>query len=118
VRLKHVELIARRAGVDLSPAAAWTLIRLDRDESVEPAGLAELRARGLVVRRDGAEPDHGWRPNREGCAFLERLCEARRAHLAELFAEWDPASHEALASLLGQLSRQLVPNPRPPEERR
>jgi len=114
VRLKHVAVIVQRAGVDLSPAAAWTLIRLDRDESADPAGLAELRARGLVIPRDGAGPEHGWRPNGEGCTLLERLCDARRAHLAELFAEWDPASHEALARLLGQLSRQLVPNPRPP----
>jgi EmrB/QacA subfamily drug resistance transporter len=111
VRLKHVALIARRAGVDLSPPAAWALIRLDRDGHVESAGLAELRDRGLVVPRDGAGAP-AYEPSPEGCAMLERLCEARRAHLAELFAEWDPASHEELAELLSRLSRQLVPNPR------
>jgi EmrB/QacA subfamily drug resistance transporter len=114
VRLKHVEVIARRAGVDLSPAAAWALIRLDREEPLDPTGLAELRARKLVAPEDGPEENSRWRPNAAGRALLERLCAARRAHLAELFAEWDPASHEELDRLLRQLSRQLVPNPRPP----
>jgi MFS family permease len=114
VRRKHLELITRRAGVDLSPPAALALIRLDRHEPVDSDALAELRARGLIVARDGGAPDSRYRPNPEGCAVLERLCEARRAHLAELFAEWDPASHEELAELLGRLSRQLVPRPRTP----
>jgi hypothetical protein len=114
VRLKHVALITRRAGVDLSPPAALALIRLDRHEPAEPDALAELRTLGLVVAPDGGAPDPRYRPNPEGCAVLERLCEARRAHLAELFAEWDPASHDELAELLGRLSRQLVPRPRDP----
>ncbi len=114
VRRKHLELITRRAGVDLSPPAALALIRLDRHEPVDSDALAELRARGLIVARNGGAPDSRYRPNPEGCAVLERLCEARRAHLAELFAEWDPASHEELAELLGRLSRQLVPRPRTP----
>jgi MFS family permease len=113
VRLKHVELIARRAGVELSPAAAWALIRLDRDGHVDSAALAELQARGLVVARDGGTAPH-YQPSPEGCAALERLCAARRAHLAELFAEWDPGSREELARLLGRLARDLVPGPREP----
>jgi hypothetical protein len=112
VRLKHVALITRRAGVDLSPAAAWALIRLDRDEQIDTAGLAELRRRELLVPQDGAGTAPRYQPNREGRELLQRLCEARRAHLAELFAEWDPASHEELAELLSRLSRQLVPNPK------
>jgi EmrB/QacA subfamily drug resistance transporter len=118
VQLKHIEVIARRAGVDLSPAAAGALIRLDRDEPPDSTGLAELRERKLVVPGDGREGNARWEPSAEGCALLERLCAARRTHLAELFAEWDPASHEELARLLGQLSRQLVPNPRPPPRSR
>ncbi len=116
VRLKHVELIARRAGVDLSAPAAWALIRLERDDQVDSAGLAELRERGLVVARDGTGGRPRYQPSREGCVLLERLCEARRAHLAELFAEWDPDSHEELAELLGRLARQLVPNPHAPAD--
>jgi EmrB/QacA subfamily drug resistance transporter len=112
MRRKHIELITRRAGVDLSPAAAWALIRLDRDAHVDRAGLAELARDGLVVSSDGTGAEPRYRPSRQGCELLERLCAARRAHLAELFGEWDPASHAELAELLGRLSGELVPEPR------
>jgi hypothetical protein len=112
VRRKHLELIVRRAGLDLGPAAAAALLQLDRDAPADLEGLAELQRRGLVVDGDGRGGPLGYRPTPAGCDVLRRLAAARRDHLAELFAEWDSAAHEELAELLGRLSRQLVPNPR------
>lgn len=34
----------------------------------------------------------------------------RRARLAELLADWEPERREELAAVLGQLSRELVPD--------
>ena len=69
---------------------------------------------GLILRGvERCERQPTWILEREREVLLGRGAHASDA-LAELFAEWDPASHEALARLLGQLSRQLVPNPRPP----
>jgi hypothetical protein len=44
---------------------------------------------------------------------LERLVAARRAQLAEAFAEWSPEEHERIALLLNRLARDLVPEARP-----
>jgi EmrB/QacA subfamily drug resistance transporter len=125
VRRSHVERIVERAGLDLSPAAAWLLIRLERDPSLDPvalgrahhvepetmlAGIGELRGRGLVS--EGPQP--GGRPRAltaAGCEVYCRLAAARRERLAELFAEWPPERHEELAALLAGLAREIVPEP-------
>ncbi len=44
-----------------------------------------------------------------GCDTLGRLVEARREHLAEVFAEWSPKKREEAAMLLRTLARELVP---------
>jgi EmrB/QacA subfamily drug resistance transporter len=64
VRRQYIERIVARAGLDLSAAAAWMLVRVSRDTCADPAllakkydvsevrlraGVAELRERGLVV---------------------------------------------------------------------
>jgi EmrB/QacA subfamily drug resistance transporter len=66
VRRQYIERIVARAGLDLSAAAAWMLVRVSRDPCADPAllaqkydvseerlraGVAELRKRGLVVER-------------------------------------------------------------------
>jgi EmrB/QacA subfamily drug resistance transporter len=66
VRRQYIERIVARAGLDLSAAAAWMLVRVSRDPCADPAllakkydvseerlrsGLAELRDRGLVVQQ-------------------------------------------------------------------
>jgi EmrB/QacA subfamily drug resistance transporter len=122
---RYIERIVARAGVALSPAAAWLLVRLERDPALDvaalgratqlpsermQAALAELMAAGLVTASPGANGAarwHGVTP--AGCEVFNRLVAARRAHLAELFADWAPEKHEELASLLRRLSRELVP---------
>jgi EmrB/QacA subfamily drug resistance transporter len=124
VQREHIVRICQRAGVDLSPAAAWLLIRLDENPRLDPVALgrahqvapermrtalAELRGRGFVEqavpdRRDGAHA-----LTRAGCEALSRLVAARRARLAELFAEWGPAKREELAAVLRGIANELVP---------
>jgi hypothetical protein len=48
-------------------------------------------------------------PGRE---TLERLVVARRAHLLELCADWDPDRHEDLAAYLRDAVHGLVPDVR------
>jgi EmrB/QacA subfamily drug resistance transporter len=119
---EYVQRVTARAGVELSPAAAWLLVRLDedphldphalgRDGQVEPAvmdaALAELRDRGLVAGERGKA---GLRPTQEGCAVLDRLADARRAHLTEVLSEWDDTRRGELAERVRQMSRDLVPD--------
>jgi EmrB/QacA subfamily drug resistance transporter len=117
---EYVERVAARAGVDLSPAAAWLLVRIDEDPRVDPhalararqvdppvvdAALAELRDRGMV-----APGTRGLRPTEAGCAVLDRLVEARRAHLTEVLGDWDPERRGELSERMRQMSRDLVPD--------
>jgi len=137
VRRQYIERIVERAGLDLSAAAAWMLVRVNRDPHADPAalakeynvseerlcaGLAELEERGLVksdgVRgasaldgRHTAMPSLALTPS--GSETLERLVAARREQLAELFAEWGPEKHERIVKMLNRLARELVPEARP-----
>src|SRR5690606_29892381 len=120
----YVRAVVARSGLDLSPAAAWLLVRLGarpeldldalaRSRGVDPARLAaaaaELRERGLVVERANG---NGRGPHREiaddGRDALRRLGEARRAHLAAVIAEWEPEQRDELVARLRRLTRELV----------
>jgi len=120
VRRAHIERIVTRAGVDLSPAAAWLLLQLEREPGLDPVALgrsygvegprmqeaaADLRQRGLIEARDGTRP-----LTREGCAVFSRLAAARRERLAELFSDWPAEKHEELAALVARLAREIVPD--------
>ena len=126
LRRHHVERIVARAGVDVSAAAAWLLLRLDEhpearledlerrapfDAETVHRGAQELRARALALESsdDGAKR---WRVTPEGCAVLARVVAARRAHLSEVLAEWSPERQQELAVLLRRLSGELVPDAR------
>jgi EmrB/QacA subfamily drug resistance transporter len=135
VRRQYIERIVERAGVDLSAAAAWMMVRVNRDARADSAalarkydvseerlreGLAELMARGLVVERPesvAAGSHHAIAAplmlTPAGREVLERLVAARREQLAELFAEWGPEKHERIVKMLNRLARELVPEARP-----
>jgi EmrB/QacA subfamily drug resistance transporter len=119
---EYVQRVTARAGVDLSPAAAWLLVRVDEDPRLEPhalgranqveprvmdAALAELRNGGLVA---GAAGGQGLHPTDEGCSVLDRLVDARRAHLTEVLSEWDDTRRGELAEQIRRMSRDLVPD--------
>jgi DNA-binding MarR family transcriptional regulator len=118
VRRAHIERIVARAGVALTAAAAWLLLRLEEAPSLDPVALGsaygvepermqealhELRARGLVEEHGSAR-----RLTPEGCAVYTRLSAARRERLAELFPDWPPERREELAALLRRLVRDSV----------
>ncbi|MBV9773131.1 MAG: hypothetical protein JO040_04240 [Gemmatimonadetes bacterium] len=124
VRRHYIERIVERAGVELSPAAAWLLIRVEEAPALDTATLArqdrldparmedaarELRERGLVeVRGEGRDVRRELTPR--GCEVLERLVTARRERLSELLSDWTPEQREELTEVLRRLSRDLVPD--------
>jgi DNA-binding MarR family transcriptional regulator len=127
------ELVARlveRAGVDLSPAAAWLLVRLEEVDDAHPASipllceqfdiplevgqraLRELDERGLLRRDPAAGEDRGRvvGVTPEGAAIADRLVEERRASLARRCSGWQPEDNEELTGLLTRLARELSPD--------
>ena len=129
VQRQHIARIVARAGETLTPLAAWLLVQIDRSPDVYSrdlgrargvapkrieAGLRELDERGLTVpglhTRDGL-PGHRLSPT--GCAVMDRLVSARRAHLADLLAEWDPGEENA-SDYLRTAVRNLVDDTRRP----
>lgn len=124
-RRRYVERIVARAGVDLSPAAAWLLGRLEKDSGIDPASLArahriesdrinaalaELLEQRLIVETNPGDGKGRRRVlTEEGCRVFNRLVGARREHLAELWPEWSPEKREEVAELIRRLARELVP---------
>ena len=122
----HILRIVQRAGESLSPLAAWLLVRLERSPDYDPfelarhreipaervsAALDELGGRGLV---SGAGTDASSRAKLtpSGCEVLDRLVSARREHLAELAAEWDPSQQKDVGEYLRSAVRDLIPEAR------
>jgi EmrB/QacA subfamily drug resistance transporter len=124
---QYMETLVREANVNLQPAAAWLLVRLEQDPAADPAVLGrahavsastidaavdQLASRGLVTVRTMA--DNGSRRlavTRAGCDVLGRIIKVRRSHLADAAAEWD--TDETSAATLRDDERVLVPNARP-----
>jgi hypothetical protein len=123
VQRQHIERIVRRAGVELTPLAAWLLVQRERSPDVAPESLGG--SRGIPAERvrsaiaDLREADligPGPMPalTAAGCDVLERLVTARRAHLAELAADWDPERDTDAATYLRSAVRDHVPDVRRP----
>ncbi|HET9986704.1 MAG TPA: MFS transporter [Longimicrobiales bacterium] len=123
VQREYIQTIVARAGVDLSPAAAWLLVRLEHEPGLDPhalgrskgvpperidAALDQLHRQGLVVdrRTDGRLRRE---PTGAGCDVLARLVDSRRAHLADAIGEWAPERRAEVAGVLRRLARALVP---------
>ena len=127
------ELVARlveRAGVDLSPAAAWLIVRLQEADDAHPASipqlceqfgippdvgqraLRELDERALLRRDPAAGEDRGRivGVTPEGAAIASRLVEERRASLARRCAGWQPEDNAELTGLLTRLAREMAPD--------
>ena len=71
--------------------------------------VADLRSRGLIQEISGDGRAAHWGLTVAGCDTLNKLVDARRAYLAELFAEWGPSRREDLAGVLRRLADELVP---------
>jgi EmrB/QacA subfamily drug resistance transporter len=125
VRRQHVAQIAERAHVGVGGAAAWLLMRLDRQDDPSLDALArqapysatelgragdELRDAGLVERpHDGKRH---WHITAAGCVALHRIVAARRAHIQDVFGQWSPEEREELTTLVRRLTRELIPDAR------
>lgn len=127
-RREFVAALAERAGVDLPPAAAWLIVRLQEDPNANIAELCrsydiplevgerafrELDVRSLLTR-DPAAGDGRGRViglTSEGEGMAGRLVDERRASLARLCAGWSPEQHADLAGLLTRLARELSAEP-------
>jgi EmrB/QacA subfamily drug resistance transporter len=124
-RRRYVEKLVARAHLDLSPAAAWLLGRLEKDSELDPvrltrhhkiepelirAALSELLSKRLIAETN-SEDRKGLRRalTEEGCRVFNQLVAARREHLAELWPEWSPEKREEVADLIRRLVRELVP---------
>jgi EmrB/QacA subfamily drug resistance transporter len=123
-RRRAVEQLARRAGVQLSAAACWLLVRLHDDPAGDvdalsqafdiPADVAwdaleELKRNRLVVETAGSNGAPVAREvTPEGHEAAERLIATRRAAIAELCEGWPSDENPDLAALLTRLARELL----------
>ncbi|HEY2260000.1 MAG TPA: hypothetical protein VGH45_09820, partial [Solirubrobacteraceae bacterium] len=127
-RRQLVEQLAERAGVDLSAAASWLIVRLhenpradiaalgrdfDIPEAVGERGLQELLHRHLITVGEDQAGHPVRTPTAEGEELVQRLIEERRASLARLCEGWSPEQNADLAGLLSRLARELVREPSP-----
>jgi EmrB/QacA subfamily drug resistance transporter len=116
---RYIQTVVTRAGVQLSPEAAWLLVRIEREKEADVKEIArrgkcserilrsavkQLTDPGLIV---GANDRYGL--TEAGCDVYNKLVEARREHLAELWPEWSPEKREEVAKILRHLARELLP---------
>ncbi|MDQ2666370.1 MAG: MFS transporter [Gemmatimonadota bacterium] len=128
VQRQHIERIVERAGESLSALAAWLLVRIERDAGRSPfdigrerdlpgervsAALDELGARDLV-RTSAADESHARRYEltAAGCDVMDTLTTARRAHLSELAAGWEPGGDKPVGDYLRQAVADVIPKAR------
>jgi EmrB/QacA subfamily drug resistance transporter len=116
-----VGLLAARAGVDLTPAGCWLLVRLGEDGASDLPALA-ARARVSVAMlaavqaeltgRKLAGPSAGatarYELTADGRGALERLTSSAEHRLRERLKGWRPAEHHELARLIVVLSREVL----------
>jgi DNA-binding MarR family transcriptional regulator len=123
-RRRAVEMLAQRAGVDLSAAASWLLVRMHEDpggdidaladsfdvpRDIAWQALSDLRDRGLVLERPATDGQPLLREvTASGEQIVERLITARRTAIAELCDHWSPDENEDLSGLLTRLARELL----------
>jgi EmrB/QacA subfamily drug resistance transporter len=126
-RRRLVERLAQRAGVNLSAAASWLIVRLHEDPAADipslcrafdlpvevgERALTELVNAGLVsVTQIGPGQPAVRTVSTEGATIAERLIEERRASLARLCEDWSPDQHDELGALLAHLARELAGEP-------
>jgi hypothetical protein len=118
VKREYIERVVARARVDLSPQAAWVLVRLEQHPEATPDWLArryrvdtarvaaaerELRTRDLMREGDGSREI-----TPAGRRILDALAAARRDHLRAVLAEWSPEAREELVGRVEGLAGRRV----------
>jgi EmrB/QacA subfamily drug resistance transporter len=120
VQRAHIAAVTREAGLDLIPAAAWLLLRINDEPNTDirelsrrnglsldrlSAGLAQLRERNYI-----APATAGHTLTAAGCEAYDRLAAARRERLVHLRRDWPPEERRYLADVLQRLARDIVPS--------
>lgn len=124
VQRQFIDTVVARAGLALSAASAWLLVRIEQDRGLDLPALsnryrvpierlreaeAELRDAGLIANGDGAPGSvHSLTP--AGCEALTRLIQARRARIQDLIADWPASKREDMAAVFRTLAKELVPD--------
>jgi EmrB/QacA subfamily drug resistance transporter len=114
--------IADDAGVDLTAAECWALVRLDADPGTNPEALAKradlapgvfddafsvLDQRGLIETVDGRRS-----LTADGIRTRNRLFEVRRERLRAHLEGWSPEQHAELRVLMDTLANEAdMPTP-------
>ena len=119
---RHVvyERLAAAAQIDVTPAQAWLLLRLDHAEAASPAELAaryeqppelisslldNLETDGLVEGREHV------RLTQRGQTAVQTMADARKEALEQFLAEWQPEQHAEVRLLLERFARSLRSTP-------
>jgi EmrB/QacA subfamily drug resistance transporter len=125
-RRELIERLAERAGVDLSAAACWLIIRLHEDPEADiPAlcqafdiptevgqqALDELVGAGMVTVGSNGDGAVMRQVTPAGEDVVERLVAERKASLARRCEGWAPEQNPELSALLTGLARDLVREP-------
>ena len=125
-RRRLVERLAERAGVELSAAACWLIVRLHENPAADiPAlcgdfeipvqigerALDELVGAGLVTDVEIADGAPEYLVTAEGEEVVQRLVAERRASLARRCDGWSPEQNPELNELLLTLARDLAREP-------
>jgi EmrB/QacA subfamily drug resistance transporter len=124
VQREFIEGVVARAGLSLTPAAAWLLVKLEQNPGLDVIALgarqrvpadrmraaeAELRDAGLITHGNdqiGAAREL----TAAGRETLNRLVEARRAHIQDFIADWPATRREDTAAFFRALAKELVPS--------
>ena len=124
VQRQFIEGVVARAGLSLTPAAAWLLVKLEQNPGLDVIALgarqrvpaermlaaeAELRDAGLVADANGTS-GAARELTSAGSETLNRLVQARRAHVQEFVADWPATKREDTAAFYRALAKELVPN--------
>ncbi|MEU2158168.1 MFS transporter [Streptomyces sp. NPDC019396] len=110
--------ITRVAGLDLSPAASWLLLRIRRHGMVEPSRLADVTAVPIkAITEASRQVEERGLARREGMSLMltekgveatAKLSAAREESLARLLGDWwGPDRPTDLALLLKELTAEL-----------
>lgn len=125
VRRRYIESIVKRAGVDLTAAAAWLLVKIEREPEIDlnalsrkhtveisrlESGINELLGQTLITENAaGKNKKRRFGITEEGCATLNLLVTARRESLAEAYQDWSPEKRAEVAEALQRLAHTLLP---------
>ena len=110
---RYIERMVAEAGLDLSPAEAWLLRRVEDGGEVPHretlvAARGQLLGRGLVIERNGA----GLALTDPGRVTADRLHEAHCVCLRRLLADWPAGDEPELQPIITRLARELATTPR------